>query len=37
MRKSRRPRTDPCGPTLDANTGRENAFPKLTKNVLFIR
>ena len=37
MRKSRGPRIDPCGTPLDTHAGWENAFPKLTKNVLFMR
>ena len=37
MRKSRGPRIDPCGTPLDTHAGWENAFPKLTKNVPFMR
>ena len=31
MRKSRGPRIEPCGTSLDTHAGWENAFPKLTK------
>ena len=34
MKKSKRPRRDPCGRPLDINTGWNNLFPKLTKKVL---
>ena len=37
MRKSRGSRIDPCGTPLDTHVGWENAFPKLAKNVLFMR
>ena len=37
MRKSRGPRIDPCGTQLDTLAGWENAFPRLIKNVLFMR
>ena len=37
MRNSRGPRIDPCGTPLDTFSGRENAFPRLTKKVLFMR
>ena len=37
MRKSRGLRIDPCGTPLDTLAGWENGFPRLTKNVLFMR
>ena len=37
MRKTRVPTIDPCGPPLDTHAGWENAFLRLTKNVLFMR
>ena len=37
MRKSRKPRKDPCGTLRDTHVGWENGFPKLTKNVYDIR
>ena len=37
MRKSRGPRIDPCGTPSDTLAGWENALPRLTKNVLFMR
>ena len=36
MRKSRGPRIGPCGTPLDTHVGWENAFPRLTKIVLFM-
>ena len=37
MKKSKRPRRDPCGRPLDINTGWNNLFPILTKKVLLMR
>ena len=37
MRKTGVPRIDPYGASLDTFGGWENAFPRLTKNVLFMR
>ena len=37
MRKSREPRIGPCGIPLETHAGWENASPRLTKNVLFMR
>ena len=37
MRKRRGLRIDPCGISLNTHAGWENAFTKLTKNVLFMR
>ena len=36
-RRSRGSRIDTCNTPLDINAGWANAFPRLTKNVLFIR
>ena len=36
MRKSRGSRIDACGTPLDSHAGRENAFSRLTKNVIFL-
>ena len=37
MRNSRGPRIDPYATPLDGHAGWENAFPKLTKKVIFMR
>ena len=37
MRKSTRPRTDPCSAPVDAHADWENVFSKLTKKHVFIR
>ena len=37
MIKSREPRINPCGTPQDTLAGWGNAFPGLTKNVLFMR
>ena len=36
-RKTRGSKIDPCGTPLDTYAGWENAFPRLTKNVIFMR
>ena len=36
MRKSRGSRIDACGTPLNSHAGRENAFSRLTKNVIFL-
>ena len=37
MRKSRGPGIDTCGTPLDTQASWENVFPRLTKNVLFMK
>ena len=37
MTKIRGSRKNPCGTLQDKNADWENAFPRLTKNVLFMR
>ena len=37
MRKGKGPRIDPCSMPLDTHAGWENAFPRLTKNYIFMR
>ena len=37
MRKSTRPRIDPCSAPVDAHADWKNVFSKLTKKHVFIR